>query len=159
MSDIVRYKRSQIALHWVVALLIAVNYFLGSAMEEAFTLLVRGQTTEVSAGANAHRMVGVAVLLLVAARLVLRRRNGVPPDPATSPDWMKKAAKLGHSALYVLMFVVPISGMVAFTGLNPGVAAIHGVLVNLLILLALGHASVALYHHYFMKDGLLKRMM
>jgi cytochrome b561 len=36
---------------------------------------------------------------------------------------------------------------------------IHGFFANVLLILALGHALMALYHQYILKDGLLSRMM
>ncbi len=35
----------------------------------------------------------------------------------------------------------------------------HAVLANLLMIVAGGHAVMAIYHQYFLHDGLLARMM
>ena len=159
MSTKTRYDFSQIVLHWLIAILIGANYLLGDAMSDAFKALVRlGGTGTIDGGANAHRAIGVAVVVLLLVRVVLRVFKGAPAEVPTTKR-MKLAAKAGHLALYVLMFAVPFSGFLAFNGLNRDLGEVHEVLTNLLMLLALGHALLAFYHHYILQDGLLSRMI
>ena len=49
------------------------------------------------------------------------------------------------------MIVVPLGGM------DNG--DIHGIVANVLIVVVLGHAIIALYRRYVVKDGLLRRMI
>ena len=39
------------------------------------------------------------------------------------------------------------------------VGEVHGLAANVLMVAVLGHALMALYHQYVLKDGLLRRMM
>lgn len=154
-----RYDLSQIVLHWLIAILIGANYLLGDAMSDAFKALVRsGGSGALDGAANAHRLIGVSVVVLLFVRVALRLFKKAPAK-VTAPRLMQLAAKAGHLALYVLMFAVPISGFLAFNGLNRDLGEVHEVLTNLLMLLAFGHALLAFYHHYVMKDGLLVRMI
>ncbi len=159
MSTKTRYDLSQIVLHWLIAILIGANYLLGDAMSDAFKALVRaGGTGTIDGGANAHRAIGVAVVVLLLVRVVLRLLKKSPAE-VPGAKVMQLAAKAGHLALYVLMFAVPVSGFLAFNGLNRDLGEVHEVLTNLLMLLAFGHAILAFYHHYILKDGLLSRMI
>lgn len=159
MSTKTRYDFSQIVLHWLIAILIGANYLLGDAMSDAFKALVRsGGAGTIDGGANAHRAIGVAVVVLLLVRVALRVLKGAPSEVPTT-KLMQLAAKAGHLALYVLMFAVPFSGFLAFNGLNRDLGEVHEVLTNLLMLLAFGHALLAFYHHYILKDGLISRMI
>lgn len=79
------YTRSQIGLHWLVAVLIAFQYLGSDGIENAWRAFRRTGTVgdAFSPLAVAHIAVGVAILLLVAARIRLRLKHGAPaPDPA-----------------------------------------------------------------------------
>lgn len=159
MSTKPRYDLSQILLHWLIAILIGTNYLLGDTMSEAFEALAKaGGAGTLDAGANAHRLIGVSVVVLLLVRVALRLFKKAP-DEVPAPRLMQLAAKAGHLALYALMFAVPFSGFLAFNGLNRDLGEVHEALTSLLLLLAFGHALLAFYHHYVMKDGLLARMM
>lgn len=159
MSTKTRYDFSQIVLHWLIAILIGANYLLGDAMSDAFKALVRsGGAGTIDGGANAHRAIGVAVVVLLLVRVALRVLKGAPAEVPTT-KLMQLAAKAGHLALYILMFAVPFSGFLAFNGLSRDLGEVHEVLTNLLMLLAFGHALLAFYHHYILKGGILSRMI
>ena len=40
-----------------------------------------------------------------------------------------------------------------------GLGEVHVLVMNLLMLTILGHAGMAIFHHYVLKDGLLKKMI
>ena len=68
------------------------------------------------------------------------------------------AADWGHRLIYLLMIAVPLGGISTFfLGLDVG--ELHGLAANVLMVVVLGHALMALYHQYVVKDGLLRRMM
>lgn len=68
------------------------------------------------------------------------------------------ASDWGHRLIYLLMIAVPLGGVATFfLGLDLG--DIHALAANVLMVVALGHAALALYHQYVVKDGLLRRMM
>lgn len=90
------------------------------------------------------------LLLLAAVRFVWALRN-LRRRPAGSLK-----VKLGHLALYALMFAVPASGMARQFQAPLGVA--HGALALALLLLIVGHVGMALVHQR--KGGkILQRMM
>jgi len=149
------YSGAQIALHWLIAGGVLFNYIVSSGMGRA--LRQRLEAVEVTVPvAGPHVWVGAAVMALVVLRIGLRLLRG---GPAPGKGALGKAASAAHGLLYVLMLAVPVSGAMAWFGGVNAAGDPHGMLANLLILLAGAHALAALFHHYVMKDGVLKRML
>lgn len=66
-----QYSRIQIALHWLVFLLICVQFLFHDGMEDAWHAYVREGVGDATAGALLHIVTGVAVLVFVLWRLSL----------------------------------------------------------------------------------------
>lgn len=148
------YSRAQIALHWLTAIGVLTAWFTHEAMEEIARSIWRAGGTPVP---TVHTISGFLVLVMVLARLWLRRRHGAPAPEGS--DTMRAAAVWGHRALYALLIAVPLAGILSWFGGIRDLGEVHGVLGNALLLVALGHAAVALWHHYGRKDGTLMRML
>lgn len=157
MSTVKGYSFIQIRLHWLVAGLIIFQLIFGEDMGSAWRAVEKGDLPVMGAWVWAHISVGVAVLLLAAWRLGLRASRGGPEAPAGSAR-MAKAAELGHWALYALMVLAPLSGLLAWYGGVEAAAGVHELFKPLLILLIAVHVVAALYHQFVLKDGLLQRM-
>lgn len=128
-----------------------------------------------------HKSTGVLILLLAIARVVWRLLSKAPPALPEVGAANRMLAHLGHAALYLLLFAVPLSGflMSAYGGrvtefyglfalpnfvaanesMNELMHEIHEPLFFALVLMAAGHAAAALYHHYIKRDATLKRML
>lgn len=151
------YSGLQIVLHWAIAVLVVLNYLTSGGMAEALRHQGTGQPPPTMA--NAHVAFGLAILVLMAVRLGLLQVQGAPPPPGVAGSAAARAARGGHAALYVMLFAVPLGGALVWFG---GVTALgdgHALAGNVLMLLAAGHALMALWHHYVRRDALLLRMM
>ena len=154
MKTTTGYSGIQIALHWLIAVLILVAWLSGEGAEEAMEAVEEGGTV----GFVPHVAFGLAILTLVVVRILVRLSRGAPAAPGVPGSLSVLAADWGHRLIYLLMIAVPLGGAsVFFLGLEVG--EIHGLAANLLMLVVLGHALMALYHQYVLKDGLLRRMM
>jgi cytochrome b561 len=154
MKTTAGYSTLQIALHWAIALLILAAWLSGEGAEEALEAIEDGG----AAGFVPHVAFGLSILALVILRVVVRLSRGAPAAPGVPGSPQAKLADWGHRLLYLLMIAVPLGGAsVWFLGLDVG--EIHGLFANVLLIVALGHAVMALYHQYVLKDGLLRRMM
>lgn len=154
MKTTTGYSGLQIGLHWLIAVLILVAWFTGEGAEEALEAVEEGGT----AGFVPHVAVGLAILALVLVRVLVRLGRGAPAAPGAPGSLSVLAADWGHRLIYLLMIAVPLGGIsVFFLGLDVG--DVHGLAANVLMLVVLGHALMALYHQYVLKDGLLRRMM
>lgn len=152
------YSRAQIALHWVIFLLIAFQFIASDAMSEAWRAVVKSQEVGFNPLVAAHVFVGGAVLLLVLWRLMLRLTRGVPPLPEEEPPVLKLVAHVTHWALYALMILVPVSGAVAWLGGIKPAAEAHEVLKTLLMILVILHVAGALYQQLVLKTNIMARM-
>lgn len=154
------YTAAQIVLHWVIVLLVLFQLVFGEDMGRAFRAVQTGEAMDggTALSADLHLWVGVAVLVFAAIRLVTRLGYGAPPAPAGTSPLQARLADAMHWLFYVLLFVVPVSGLVAWF-VTPAVGELHELSKPAFIVLILGHAGAALYHQFVVKDGVLRRML
>lgn len=168
-----RYDRVAQALHWSIAALILAAFALGLTVD-AFPKTWKYTVVEL------HKVIGVAILLLVLLRVAWRLGHPVAPA-AELTGGMHRAAAVGHAGLYLLMLAVPAIG-IAYSllrgqGLDLGFAAIpplmeaaartvsrpvkevHELAAYALVALAGVHALAALWHHLVLHDSVLRRML
>lgn len=170
-----RYDGVAILLHWLIALLIIGNIGLAWSLDNYDHHDPIHQTL-----LTIHKSIGVTVLALAVLRLAWRWTHPAPPLPEM-PRWQHIVALVTHWLLYALLFVMPVSGLIdaaAFTEpvnyfflfklptviahnepLGHAAMAVHKLSALLLYGLLLAHAGAALFHHYVLKDGILRRML
>jgi cytochrome b561 len=158
-SSVTGYSALQIILHWMIFVLIAFQLIAGESMGEAFDAMEDGAvpSAEATFNANLHIYAGVAILILAALRLFIRITRGAPGAPeGTSPLQHRIAASV-HHLFYLLLFLVPISGLVAWY-VYPQAADVHGFAKPAFIALILLHVAGALYNQFIQKNGVLRRI-
>ena len=173
MTD--RYTNVAIALHWILAVGILLQIWLGFSLDD----IPRG-TPERSAWVNFHKSTGITLAALILARLAWRVTHAPPPLPATMPAWERIAARVSHAALYVCMVGAPLAGYIASNFSRFGVKyfnlvvlppwgtddraiyavfnASHKVLALAFAGLILLHIAAALKHALVDRDGIMRRM-
>lgn len=172
MSGVERFSILSRLLHWLMAILVLAMLFIGVGM--------------VTSLANYHRLVaiheplGIAILALVAIRLVNRLLSPPPPLPAEMPGWQRFAALASHALLYALMFALPLVGWAMLSAADyPIVLAgslhlpailphdatlyamlhkTHSILAYLLFATFLVHLAAALLHALIHRDGVFGSM-
>ena len=153
------FSLTQIALHWVVGVLILFNLIFSDDMTALWRQIRQTGPMPTTTGAWVHIIVGVLVLALVAWRLTLRFTRGVPPAPAGESHALKLAGDAGHVLLYVLMIALPVTGLLTFYGGITALGDLHGGILKALLWIVIAlHVAAALYHHFILKDGLINRM-
>lgn len=158
MAERTHYTTVQIALHWLIAILITVNYVVSDGMDDAFDKSLEG----VAPGgfvAVVHVYVGLAVLVLAVLRLVVRSFSGVPEMVDGGQTLFDRLGFWSHRMLYALMLLVPALGAITWYGGVHFTADLHVLTMNAMMLLVLIHAAAALFHHYVLNDGLIWRML
>lgn len=149
------YSRLQIALHWLIAVLILATWFTHEGMGDA--LEARIETGILSP--NPHAVMGLLVFVLVLIRVIVRHRQGAPGPVPGSSALAEAAALWGHRLLYLLMLLTPIGGAITWFGGIEALGEGHELLGNALMIVALGHAVVAILHQLVLKDGTMTRML
>ena len=170
-----RYGSLSIFMHWLMlALLIGVYacinlrefYPKGSDLRDGLKMW--------------HFMLGLSVFALVWLRLAVRF---VTPSPQMSRQivaWQRHLAELMHAALYAFLIIMPVLGwltlsaggkVIPFFGLElpalmapdkafaSSVKEVHETIGTIGYYLVGLHAAAALYHHYFVRDDTLLRML
>lgn len=149
------YSRLQIALHWIVAVLIFGAFFTNDGMGRALRQRIEQDLTGLD-GATYHTILGGTAFLFILIRMVLRLKRGAPEPHG--PPHVQLAAKWGHRLLYTLMIAAPALGAAAWYGKIATLGEIHEVVGKALVLLAVGHLIVAILHRVLWNDGTLERM-
>jgi cytochrome b561 len=98
-----RYTRMAIALHWIIAALIAVNVMLGLIVDALPDDLARPAI-------DLHKSFGLTVLGLVLLRILWRLSHPAPPLPGSYRRIERIGAHLAHGLLYALILLLPVSG-------------------------------------------------
>ena len=160
--------------HWLIVLLLIGQGILGLTMGD-FPRETRGELI------GLHKSIGITILMLAIARLLWNLFGGRPaPAPGVSRS-QHLLANAGHLLLYGLLFVLPLTGWLLsasggrdvswfgvfdlprIVGENHDLHEMfeerHEQLFWLLVLVAVGHAGAALYHHVFQRDATLARML
>lgn len=168
------YGRITRLLHWGIAALFLFQFF-GMIFK-----LVVGRTPTTATLVGLHAPMGTLLFALCVLRLLWWLAN-LRHRPPHAPGWMGRAALLGHAALYVLMIVVPVLALLRRHGQGNGFEPFgiplmrqtgikvewmidianrfHGELSWALLALIGGHVLMALFHQFWLRDGVLTRML
>jgi len=150
----------QIALHWIIAALVVFQLLAHDGMKDAFEASMRGEPVGDDIGwAYLHIGVGVSVLLLAIVRLTVRLNRGAPPVHHDKPEFLVWLAYGTHFLLYTFIFLMPLSGALAWFFELDVSAGIHALAKNLLIPLVALHVVGALAEHFVFKNDTLVRML
>ena len=157
MAHTAGYSRLQIALHWIIAVLIVAAWFTHEGMGRALRTRIETGATGFE-GNTLHVWLGGAAFALILVRIVVRLVQGAPGPVPGNPEWMQMAAHWGHRLLYLLMVAAPALGAAAWYGGVKAAGELHETAGGLLMLVALAHAVVAIAHQVVLKDGTMDRM-
>ena len=162
--------------HWTIVLLILVQGTVGLIM------VGLPKKPSIIPIYTLHKSVGLTILALAVLRLTWRLFDQHPEYPPAMPRWQVFGARAAHASLYALIFLVPLSGWwydsvsalrpLYWFGLfevphpwapDPSLkdfaVSVHEFLFWTLIVIAAGHAAMALVHQFVDRDGLLARML
>ncbi len=159
-------------LHWLIALIILLNFLVGIVMDEFKNSLKESLI-------NNHKSFGCLLLALVILRIVVRICTKAPAYADNMSPLLKKIAHITHVLLYALMLFVPLSGasMVLLAGRklevfgmavpkflekNESLANsfydLHTILPYVLISLVGLHVAAAMKHLLINKDRVFSRI-
>jgi cytochrome b561 len=173
------YGLMAVLCHWITAVAVFGLFALGLWMVE-----LNYYSPWYQKAPELHRSVGILLAALVVWRLIWRSFNEQPQSLPNHRPWEKHIAKAMHLLLYLLLFVMFISGYLITTGEGdplyvfgwiavPAVISggeigvrnlqdlagdIHEIAAYTLVALATLHALAALKHHFVDKDPTLVRM-
>lgn len=154
-----RYNRSQLIAHWLVVVLVLMQFLSNERMARAFQQGVESGALPASGGIVVHGLFGSLILGLMLWRVVLRVRHGAPPPSEAEPRPIQFLSRANHFAFYGVLIAMPLAGYAALLTLNPTFGSIHSALATLLLLLIALHIAGALAHVFYFKSDAYKRML
>lgn len=152
------YSTAQIGLHWLIALLLPIQYLTGGSIERTHHAAHMGVTPSSFDlfQHNVHNYAGMLIGVLMGVRLLLRIKT--PPAPQLPASWWQKAAAGFHHALYVAILMQAGLGFVT-SYLWFGTAAYHVALANIILAIVALHFGAAAWHTLVIRDETLDRMI
>ncbi|KAB7895943.1 cytochrome b561 [Rouxiella sp. S1S-2] len=170
-----KYKPVQIALHWLIFLLVAATYS---------TIELRGYIPKSLPQHQwltlLHFSFGASVLAMMVLRVFVRLMYVTPAINPAPKVWQHRLGELMHLTVYILFISIPILGVLSlyFKGdvwtlftlnmpvsfehnplLSKKIKSLHELMANCGYYLIGLHAAAALFHHYCLHDNTLLRMM
>ena len=165
------YDSKTISYHWISAGVILALWFIGQNIDS----FAKGDPRVIVR--SIHIVLGLLLAVLFVLRLKWRSQGGAKLPQAT-PGVLGKLATGTHHLLYLMIGLTIVVGIAAVwirgdnifnlfqvpafdpenKQLREEVVDLHELLANALLVLAAGHALIAIWHHRIVKDGVLKRM-
>jgi cytochrome b561 len=173
-DDGTHYDNVAIALHWTTALLVVVQFVMAISWDW-FAKPTRHSMESI------HISLGVLLTAVIFTRIVWRLIPGHQRS-SINAGWVKLASKGVHYLLYLLLVAqaalgftfrwaqghsVEFFGLFAISGpfgaldkaARHTLHDLHEKVGWAIVIVAALHAMAALYHHYLLKDRVLKRML
>ena len=166
-----RYHPLQVTLHWLTVALVFAAFIFGK-----YSSFLPNDASEI-APLRIHMLLGITMLLVIIVRFITRMKVPRPAYASTGNAFLDGFGKFVHYALYLLVFLMSVSGMslslqaglpsIVFFGSGTPLPAdffdfaarmLHGFIAPALFLLILLHVGAAFYHQFALKDNLLSRM-
>ena len=107
---------------------------------------------------TAHVIIGLSILTLTVLRLYWRRRQGLPPWAEGLSAAERRLAHWTERALYLLLFVIPLSGLYLVFVSDDAVGFHIASHIAFYVAFA-AHVGLVLKHQVANRDGLLRRML
>jgi cytochrome b561 len=163
---ILRYDNVAVLIHWLTAVLVLAQIYVGVTFGEMERGPARGEWFAW------HKTLGATILILALVRLAWRLTHRPPPFPPELPRWERLAAVWNHRAFYFVLITLPLTGLLTISGgadqattglvgglrlpLIPGISesagdrfgGLHEILVWFTIALLVLHVGAALKHQF-----------
>jgi cytochrome b561 len=156
--NVKHYSKGLSLLHWLVAIMFAASYIISDGMPKYFDQHLENIDVSGQWVANFHVYAGLAFIAVVLIRLIVRLTSQKPEPKESTDSRLNKIATGAHHLLYLLMFLVPVAGVIGWYEKITIFGDIHVLLMNLMLGLVGLHIAAAIYHQWVLKDGILSRI-
>jgi cytochrome b561 len=169
------------AFHWVTAVVVTVAFILGPG---GFgRLMHQGVDPATQSDIVWHESFGLLVFALTVLRLIWVVLRSTAPKFQMA-NWMQNMGKLVHVALWAMLLVLPITALLALGSEGHPLTLLGGIRLDKMPMIAessiakladwgdvhsfLGdaimyfaglHAAAAIFHHFVLRDDVLKAML
>ena len=166
-----RYGTVATLIHWTSVALILALFALGAIASDTENVQVKLTLLRL------HVPLGLVIFLLTLFRIVWWWKFDEKPKSLPMPIWQDRFARAVHVLFYIVILGMSMSGIGMLILSNAGSVIFggaaaaslpdfweyaprvpHGIGAKVMICLFVLHAGAALFHQFYMKDGLLRRM-
>jgi len=168
------YGRVTKILHWLTVAALATQFTIGYLLDVGGRGRGRGRGRGGESGRGrgrggdidvfgdnrlltAHVLLGVTILVLAGVRLAWRRRSTLPPWAEGLSPAERKLAHWTERALYVLLFVIPLTGLWLVL-VSEDAVALHIASHIAFFCVVAAHIGLVLKHQLIDRDHLIRRM-
>ena len=170
-----RYGAVAQFLHWATAILVVAAFVYGPGGSEQMVYSAARDFDR-----QLHETLGLTVFAIALTRLAWRAFDETPDDPPM-PTWIRLSSKVVQVTMYALLLLIPltaISGawleghpltLLGNVRIGPllaeahsagsAIASVHTWLGDTILWVAGVHAAAGLYHHFVLRDGVLRSML
>ena len=168
-----KYGIISIFFHWITLLIllfqIPIGFYLVDLEFSDFKISVE----------NYHSILGIFLFYITLSRLIWKTINLSPDENSPIKNWQLIISKINHWLLYITLFTITISGILKkllsgetvnfiITSISLDYfdfelvelsEKIHGNAAIFLLMLIVIHVLAVIYHHLFLKDPILKKIL
>jgi cytochrome b561 len=173
MAKQLRYGTTAKVFHWLIVVLLMVQYPLGWLMPDIHRGMKPGDAM------TFHISFGITILALIVLRLFWRITHPVAPE-SSLPAWQQLISEAVHWLLYALVFATTVTGWLfashrgwsislffakplpMLTSEGSFLASIgrwHGTMEWALLLMIGSHVAAAMAHTFIFRDRIMQRML
>lgn len=153
------YSIVQVMLHWTIAALVLFQLTVNTGMQAAFNDHLEGRPVDEMGAAILHIAIGSTILILAVIRLFVRHVRGAPEAHADNPAVINWIGLATHILLYGFIFIMPVTGLIAWFGGVELSAELHE-LGRLILIPAIAlHVLGAFAEHFVFHNDSLRRML
>ena len=107
-----RYHPALVTLHWLVALLVFTDLYIGYFYIRPIIMLGRGGVPGTDLILKIHMAAGVAILVLLIIRFIIRLTTRKPASADAGSKALNVLAKVVHYSLYFFVFAITVVGLI-----------------------------------------------
>ena len=107
-----RYHPALVTLHWLVALLVFTDLYIGYFYIRPIIMLGRGGVPGTDLILKIHMAAGVTILVLLIIRFIIRLTTRKPAAADAGSKALNVLAKVVHYCLYFFVFAITVVGLI-----------------------------------------------
>lgn len=173
MTARLQYGTTAKKFHWLIVVLLAIQYPIGWLMPDL-------HGAKPGTAMMLHLSFGITILALIVLRLAWRLTHPVAPE-SSLPAWQRRSSEAVHWLLYVLVFATTITGWlfasfrgwtISLFGVVPlpmlaaasrdngrAIDGLHQAAEWALLIVIVIHIAAALAHVFIYRDRIMQRML
>ena len=154
------YNKFHILIHWLAVIhqIITIDHWRQNCVR-VLSLRNKGIKNDGNtSNSQIHILGGLLLILLLAIRVFLQIKFGFPAANRKANDPLRFLSTFVHLGIYLILFAIPITGLLAFSTVNVELGIAHKILVYVLYLFVITHLIGVAYHQILLADNIMEKI-